>query len=105
MSVLFLIGQGLEQPSIIDEMLDPLKISRKPLYNLANETPLILVKCNYDPEPQFSHINCPEPQFSHEAESSLNVFAHFRVFPSCPDSFKLLLALLGASPFFHFLFA
>ncbi|KAI1369028.1 pseudouridine synthase [Xylaria arbuscula] len=44
-SVLFSIGQGLEDPSIIDALLDVDSEPRRPAYVLANETPLVLWNC------------------------------------------------------------
>lgn len=47
-SVLFMIGKGLEPPSVIDELLDVEKRQRKPHYDLAPEYPLILYDCVYE---------------------------------------------------------
>lgn len=44
-AVLFLVGQGLEQPSIISELLDAGKHPRRPNYHLADEVPLVLWDC------------------------------------------------------------
>jgi tRNA pseudouridine38/39 synthase len=44
-AVLFLVGQGLEKPSIISELLDVEKHPRRPNYLLAEETPLVLWDC------------------------------------------------------------
>ncbi|KAI1305479.1 pseudouridine synthase [Xylaria venustula] len=44
-SVLFAVGQGLEDPSIIDRLLDVTAEPRRPSYVLANETPLVLWNC------------------------------------------------------------
>ncbi|KAM0276694.1 hypothetical protein ACHAQH_006462 [Verticillium albo-atrum] len=44
-SVLFLVGQGLERPEVIDELLDVEKNPRKPNYGLAHEVPLVLWDC------------------------------------------------------------
>ncbi|KAI9158640.1 tRNA pseudouridine(38/39) synthase [Paramyrothecium foliicola] len=43
--VLFLVGQGLEPPSIISELLDVEKNPGRPRYVMANETPLVLWDC------------------------------------------------------------
>lgn len=50
MSVLIIIGQEREPPSLIKELLDVKKNNRKPQYNIANEIPLCLFKCNFQEE-------------------------------------------------------
>ncbi|NXP41783.1 PUS3 synthase, partial [Leiothrix lutea] len=59
MAVLFLIGQGMESPDVIDELLNVEKNPRKPQYSMAVEFPLVLYNCEfpdlqwlYDPEVQ-----------------------------------------------------
>ncbi|KAK3147086.1 hypothetical protein QOZ80_3BG0277890 [Eleusine coracana subsp. coracana] len=47
-SVLFLIGQVLEPPSIVDSLLDITRTPRKPQYKMAPEVPLILRSCVFD---------------------------------------------------------
>ena len=44
-AVLFLVGQGLEKPSVITELLDIQKYPRKPHYVMADEVPLVLWDC------------------------------------------------------------
>ncbi|CAG8184930.1 unnamed protein product [Penicillium salamii] len=44
-SILFLVGQGLESPSIVPELLDPAKNPRKPTYFMADDAPLVLEDC------------------------------------------------------------
>ena len=44
-SILFLIGQGLETPNIIDELLDVRKNPCKPHYEMADDAPLVLWDC------------------------------------------------------------
>ncbi|KAJ5888569.1 hypothetical protein N7495_008610 [Penicillium taxi] len=41
-AVLFLVGQGLESPSIVAELLDVKKNPRKPTYEMASDAPLVL---------------------------------------------------------------
>ncbi|CAG8505400.1 9996_t:CDS:1 [Scutellospora calospora] len=48
MAILFLVGQKLEEPSIIDDLLDIKKTPAKPIYNMASELPLVLYDCQYD---------------------------------------------------------
>lgn len=53
-AVLFLVGQGLEKPSIISELLDVEKNPGRPIYEMATDTPLVLWNCVFpredDPE-------------------------------------------------------
>ncbi|EXJ87846.1 hypothetical protein A1O1_04773 [Capronia coronata CBS 617.96] len=44
-AVLFLVGQGLEEPSIIDELLDVDKNPGRPMYEMADDAPLVLWDC------------------------------------------------------------
>ncbi|KAK3397291.1 pseudouridine synthase [Sordaria brevicollis] len=44
-AVLFLVGQGLEPPSITQQLLDVEKNPRKPNYVMADEVPLVLWDC------------------------------------------------------------
>jgi tRNA pseudouridine38/39 synthase len=53
-SILFLVGRGLEQVSIVNELLDVRRHPGKPSYALAPERPLVLHDCGY-PNLQFGH--------------------------------------------------
>lgn len=44
-AVLFLVGQGLESPTIVRDLLDVEKESRKPHYEMADDAPLVLWDC------------------------------------------------------------
>jgi len=44
-AMLFLVGQGLEEPSLIDELLDVEKNPRRPMYEMADDAPLVLWDC------------------------------------------------------------
>jgi tRNA pseudouridine38/39 synthase len=44
-AVLFLVGQGLETPSIVSDLLDTDKTPGRPNYHLADEVPLVLWDC------------------------------------------------------------
>ncbi|EXJ75408.1 uncharacterized protein A1O5_02104 [Cladophialophora psammophila CBS 110553] len=46
-AILFLVGQGLEEPSIIDELLDIEKNPGRPMYEMADDAPLVLWDCIY----------------------------------------------------------
>lgn len=53
-AILFLVGQGLEPPSLVTELLDINKTPGRPPYEMAIETPLVLWDCIFpregDPE-------------------------------------------------------
>ena len=53
MQVLFMVGQGIEQPDIIRRILDVEATPEKPLYKMASEVPLVLWDCAYDPPLEF----------------------------------------------------
>lgn len=48
MAILFLIGQGMEKPDIIDELLNVEKNPQKPQYSMAVEFPLVLYDCKFE---------------------------------------------------------
>ncbi|KAM5245721.1 tRNA pseudouridine(38/39) synthase [Ctenodactylus gundi] len=48
MAILFLIGQGMEKPEIIDELLNVEKNPQKPQYSMAVEFPLVLHDCKFE---------------------------------------------------------
>lgn len=47
-SILYKIGKSEEPPSYIDYMLDISKCTKRPLYELASERPLILANCGFE---------------------------------------------------------
>jgi len=46
-AILFLIGQGLESPDVIDRLLDVEQNPQKPLYEMAEDAPLVLWDCAF----------------------------------------------------------
>ena len=48
-AVLLMVGKGLEVPEIVKQMLDIELTPCKPQYNLADEAPLLLYACGFDP--------------------------------------------------------
>ena len=48
MSLLFMVGQGQEQPEIITKLLDIERTPAKPQYQMAPELPLVLHQCGFD---------------------------------------------------------
>lgn len=49
-AILFLVGQGVESPSIVSELLDITKTPRKPTYEMASDAPLVLWDCIFPDE-------------------------------------------------------
>lgn len=49
-AVLFLVGQGLEDPAVVAELLDPGRHPRRPNYVLADDRPLVLWDCVFGRE-------------------------------------------------------
>lgn len=49
-AVLFLVGQGLEKPSIVADLLDTAKTPQRPNYTLADDAPLVLWDCIFGRE-------------------------------------------------------
>ena len=49
-AILFLIGQGLEPPSLVDDLLDISKTPCKPQYEMADDAPLVLWDCIFPSE-------------------------------------------------------
>ncbi|KUI58599.1 hypothetical protein VP1G_05897 [Cytospora mali] len=49
-AVLFLVGQGHEQPSVVAELLDTERHPQRPSYVLAEDTPLVLWDCIFGRE-------------------------------------------------------
>ncbi|KAF3942270.1 hypothetical protein ABW19_dt0203650 [Dactylella cylindrospora] len=47
-ALLFLVGQGLEKPDVVKDLLDIDKVPTKPLYNMADDRPLVLWDCIFD---------------------------------------------------------
>lgn len=54
-AVLFLIGQGFEQPSLVPQLLDVANIPGKPHYEMAHDAPLVLWDCVFPDETGDSH--------------------------------------------------
>lgn len=77
-SVLFLIGQGLESPSIITELLDVSKNPGKPIYEMATDAPLVLWDCIFPDkesgirEDALDWVYCGDPRLSKSSTSKGN---------------------------------
>lgn len=46
-AILFLVGHGLEEPQIIQKMMDPELMPRRPTYEMAADIPLVLYDCGF----------------------------------------------------------
>lgn len=46
-AILFLVGQGLEKPSVVRELLDVEQNPAKPMYEMASDRPLVLWDCKF----------------------------------------------------------
>ncbi|CAK9441755.1 uncharacterized protein LODBEIA_P56230 [Lodderomyces beijingensis] len=46
-AILFLVGQQLEKPEIVLDLMDMTKYPTKPLYEMANDKPLVLYDCEF----------------------------------------------------------
>lgn len=46
-AILFLVGQGLEKPSVVKDLLDVQKMPQRPSYELAAAEPLVLFDCAF----------------------------------------------------------
>ncbi|KAK1073005.1 pseudouridine synthase deg1 [Friedmanniomyces endolithicus] len=53
-AILFLVGQGYEQPEIVDHLLDVEKCPGKPVYEMADDRPLVLWECIFPDAAQLS---------------------------------------------------
>ncbi|KAK0309245.1 pseudouridine synthase deg1 [Friedmanniomyces endolithicus] len=51
-AILFLVGQGYEQPHIVDQLLDVERCPGKPVYEMADDRPLVLWECVFPDDAQ-----------------------------------------------------
>ncbi|CAI5734599.1 unnamed protein product [Hyaloperonospora brassicae] len=70
--VLFLVGSGKEETSIIPELLDIARTPRKPQYDMASDLPLVLHDCFFD-DPE--KADEPGPRFEYTPLALLQVHA------------------------------
>ncbi|GME78751.1 unnamed protein product [Ambrosiozyma monospora] len=47
-AVLLSVGQGLEEPTIVKRLLDPVEFPSRPAYNMAHDIPLTLYDCGFN---------------------------------------------------------
>ncbi|KAK1998347.1 pseudouridine synthase [Colletotrichum falcatum] len=80
-TILFLIGQRLERPELVTQLLDVDKSPRKPNYDLAHETPLVLWNCVFPGDPESRTTAGAEGalRWVHgEADIVESLWAHYR---------------------------
>ncbi|KAI5359644.1 Putative pseudouridine synthase I, TruA, pseudouridine synthase TruA/RsuA/RluB/E/F [Septoria linicola] len=56
-AVLFLVGQGYEQPSVVDDLLDVQKTPGKPHYEMASDVPLVLWDCIFPKAEEIMNVD------------------------------------------------
>ena len=54
-AVLFLVGEGKEDPEIVTQLLDLVRYPRKPNYEMASDAQLLLYEIGYDSIPAWRH--------------------------------------------------
>ena len=59
-AILFLVGQGLEPPSVVDDLLDISKTPARPQYEMADDAPLVLWDCIFPQEGSDSRTDALE---------------------------------------------
>lgn len=59
-AILFRIGQGLESPDLIDALLDIHRTPEKPMYDMAEDAPLVLWDCIFPREGRDPHEDALE---------------------------------------------
>lgn len=69
-SILFLIGQGLESPALISQLLDIKTNPRRPTYELASDTPLVLWDCIFPHESDESRADALQWRYVGEGRSN-----------------------------------
>ena len=84
MTVLFSVGAGKDEPSVIPTLLDIHNHPSKPGYPLAPPEPLVLSHCEYLPDP-FGHppgqnyMTSPGSAFTNSVETSLISVCHAKL--------------------------
>jgi len=68
-AILFLVGQGLEPPTIVRDMLDTSLTPTKPMYEMADDAPLVLWDCIF---PDLEATNVAGTSWTEDHQDSLN---------------------------------
>ncbi|KAK2805234.1 hypothetical protein FQN50_006259 [Emmonsiellopsis sp. PD_5] len=69
-AILFLVGQGLEKPTIVKELFDVEKNPRRPVYELASDAPLALWDCIFPDENSGSREDAVEWVYAGDPRST-----------------------------------
>lgn len=64
-AVLFLVGQGYEEPSIVDDLLDMEKMPARPVYEMASDVPLVLWDCIFPDEESLANVDHASGEQTH----------------------------------------
>ena len=68
-AILFLIGQGLEPPTLVDDLLDIESNPARPMYEIASDSPLVLWDCIFADENSTSNENALDWVYAGDAHS------------------------------------
>ncbi|KAJ6082951.1 hypothetical protein N7467_007086 [Penicillium canescens] len=74
-AILFLVGQGLESPSIVPELLDIAKNPRKPTYEMADDAPLVLWDCIFPDENSGNRVDAMDWIYAGDTRGNNNTTA------------------------------
>ncbi|KAI8872830.1 tRNA pseudouridine synthase [Ramicandelaber brevisporus] len=72
MSILFQVGRGNEEPSIVSKMLNPAIMPAKPVYEMASDIPLVLYDCIFGPD------KIPRWVFAQTSEDATSILHTYR---------------------------
>lgn len=96
MSVLFLVGQRLEEPEVVQSLLDVNQVPARPNYPMASEIPLMLYDCEFEniewnyANNNVSEIHLPTPlrTFYHLHELWSSYMIKGLLYKTCLDTLK-----------------
>ena len=71
-AILFLIGQGLDSPSLVSDLLDVSRFPQRPKYEMASEVPLVLWDCIFPEDGSEDVQDALEWQYIGDAEMENN---------------------------------
>ncbi|GMM37019.1 pseudouridine synthase [Saccharomycopsis crataegensis] len=92
-AILFLVGSKLEKPEIIDWLFDVTNNPRRPVYDMANDLPLVLYDCKYkndvewttmQTQDRFAYAQWLESNLKHNISSVF--YDYFLSVPAVADS-------------------
>lgn len=105
-AVLLLIGQGHEQPEIIDKLVNIEEFPSRPTYNMAHDIPLVLYDCEFPDDVKWicgdqidrkvnHHLDMNGVWYELQVKSILADFMRDIVYKNCPVKFDRLVTNLG----------